>query len=351
MTHRLPERFEKMTRWAYVDEKGVELGPFSASEMIKLIEERTVNPNTTVVEMTSRKTSSVMDVKPFADVVMSLVEQTRKVRAEKDFEKAKQEASTTYTAGSFAKVALFGGLVLVLAGAAYFGTSFFRTKKKDDGADKQAAKEEAMVPAPAAPKKAEDVYQILEADVLSVEESEGNRKLAEKVMGESKMAPSTNSVTGQKKKLEGGGGKKQAKKGPGRPKANGGPAGAATGLSPGAGAAAEEESIQEMDFSEDEAEGSGSGSGADTALARSRLRKVVEGCGRRVMSQYPDMTAWHVEVSATLTSTGQIKGLRFTADPASHVGELKLCANADLPGQRVPEFEGADVPLSVSLDL
>jgi len=350
MTYKLPEKFERKTRWAYLDDNGIEVGPFEPSEMVKLIEERKISPETQLVELTSRKTCAAVEVKPFADLMMSLVTHQKKVQAEKEFDRAKSSAGTVYTASSFVKLAIVGGLVAAIAVAAFLVNRHLKIKKAEEDAKKAAAQ---VVPVKEEKKeeKKEPEFQILEADVTTVEESEADEKMAKSVLGDNALAPSTKSVTEADKKLEGS--KKKTLRKAVKKAANGTvplPEGGALGV-PGAEGAAEEESVETMDFSEDEAEGKASVGGANVDLARSRLAKVVKACAAQVMSGAPDMTSWHISASAELENTGRIKALKLKAEPQLYVGDLKLCASAELAANRVPAFDGQDIPLLVTIDV
>ena len=77
MNYTLPKRFEETTRWCYLNEEEGQVGPFSAQEIVDLLDARTISPKTMVVEMGTGAMCRVLQVRPFSDYLHHLVERKR----------------------------------------------------------------------------------------------------------------------------------------------------------------------------------------------------------------------------------------------------------------------------------
>ena len=111
MRVKLPDEFVRTTRWSYTD-RGIEIGPFSAEEILELLDKRKITPNTTLVELNSRRQCPVSAVGPFAQFVLELLGEDERRRSQEDFERTRE---------SVARAARIKIMVFVAAGVVVLG--------------------------------------------------------------------------------------------------------------------------------------------------------------------------------------------------------------------------------------
>lgn len=334
MPYKLPEKFARSTRWAYLN-NGIEAGPFSAEEILKLLEERTIGPDTTLILLGNRRTCPVLKVKPFADYVAYLIAQHKWEQTERDFQKTKSQ----FERGDGLRNTILGGLAiaLVVGGLvtlAVMNPFAAKTEKVDTAPPRQAVETGPDVVAPPETKKEEE-FRILEADDPIFREDE-DKKLVETVKKEQLLAATSENLDTDKVKLVAPKSviPLEARK---HKRKNG------NGHKPG-GVQAQDEpdpepAITTMDFGEDDEE-EDSGLQSSIELAEKRLGESLRKCSLDAMYKHQDVERWSIMAQAVLEPSGRMKGLKLTITPTKHVGEIKMCTSAEVMRQRVPAYDG-----------
>jgi hypothetical protein len=338
----LPDKFERNTRWAYIKD-GIEVGPYMAREVLDLLSKREVSPDTTLVELNTRRMCPAREVGPFAAYLLILVQEDRTRRSKEEFDRTR----TAVVRRARAKVAIGLIVLLGLAGAAVAAVVIFKPfspKQEEKIIDVRPVEEPAEGTGKA--KKAE---VSTEPEFRIIDEGDGDEPDKEKIVRslkkEGTLSPTTDKL-GEKKKLEGPAKVKQRKVArPGGGALGEGEAGTIVGVAVRTGA--DEEMV--MDFTEDEEDEGGTQDGAQ--LAQSRLTGVVQKCAAQILLRYGEADAMAVEASAQLQPSGRISGLKINVNPPNHVGDLKTCISAELGRQRVPPFEGDAVSISTSVNV
>ena len=341
MATELPAKVVRTTRWAYLQD-GIEVGPYDANEIAQLLRDREVAPDTTLVELNTRRMCPASEVGPFARVIVDIVHETRRRKADHDFERSTREVA----AGGRSRVLLITILVLVaigVGGTALFiynpfavGPSQDEAKQQDPGKDQQ----QESTKLPTEPKKEEEpAFKITEMDPSEMEPDPAS-EMIESVLEEKQLNPNTDNL-GDDEKLEG-----LAKIE--RPKAhhrNGNPKVDAVGAEEKGGGSG----IETMDFSEEEIAMGDGPSGPDDTLAVARLRKVMRKCVEQSLQKFPEGEEVLIDARARLQPDGRLTGLKIDLMPRKAVGEIKMCVSAELMRMRVPAFEGKEVPLSAAV--
>ncbi len=335
----LPDKFERNTRWAYIKD-GIEVGPYMAREVLDLLSRREVSPDTTLVELNTRRMCPAREVGPFAAYLLILVKEDRTRRSKEEFDRTR----TAVVRRARAKVAIGLLVLLGLAGAAVAAVVIFKpfTPKEEEKVIDVRPVEEATESS----SKVKKAEAPAEPEFKIIDEGDGDEPDKEKILRslkeEGRMAPTSEKLS-ETRKLEGPAKVKQRKVA----KAAGvqGEAGSIVGVAVRTGD--DEEMV--MDFTEDEGEGNGSQDGA--RLAESRLTGVVQKCAAQILLRYGEADAMAVEASAQLQPSGRISGLKISVNPPNHVGDLKTCISAELGRQRVPPFEGEAVSISTSVNV
>ncbi len=341
MAYELPPKFERTTRWAHVKE-GVEIGPFSAKEMLQLLDEGRIGPNTELVEMATRKRCALLEVKPFHDYIRHVLEKDKQHKAEKEFEQTRSR----FERKSRAKLITFGIILPVLIAIGVVAWVMFNPfapketknyvitpgEEEDDGKTGEGAKEEAKEPE----------FKILEADDPSLAGEENDEKVVESVKEEFLLAPSSDTMSSEKK-LE------ALEELPDLPKARSSTRPTLKPVGPAAEEtkAAVKESVTTFDFSEEEDEGSSTVSASNEA--EKRLSEVLRKCSLNAMYQYQDIDSYHIVGTATLLPDGRFKGVKLTVTPKKHIGDLKMCASAELARHRLPQRDGPATTVMATL--
>ena len=341
MAYQLPPKFERSTRWAY-SRQGVEVGPYSAPEMLKLLDDGTVGPDTDVVELSTRKRCALLEVKPFGDYIRYLLEKDKQVKDDKEFEQTRSR----FERKSRAKLLLFGVILPVLIALGVVAWVMFNPfapketktyvitegKDEDDGEAGEGADE----------KQKEPEFRILEADDPALAGDESNDKVVESVKEEHLLAPSSDTMSSEKKleALEDLPELPRVKPGTRRPVKPVGPAAEEA-------RAAVEESVTSFDFTDEEDD---SIAAADASSeAERRLSDVLRKCALNVMYEYQDIDSFHIVGTAALQPDGRFKGVKLTVSPKKHIGDLKMCASAELARHRLPERNGPATTVMATL--
>jgi hypothetical protein len=327
---------------------GIELGPFEPREILDLLYRRTISPDAVIIELNSRRMCAVSEVGPFAQFVLEVLSEQKKQRERQDFEKTKETLARTHRM----KVLIIVGVAVLLAAIAavmlFLDNPFWlvdtrSTEYKGDGESKNGDNVNAAA-GPAQPE-----FAIRELDVSDQELSEESnlvKSLTEEHLVE---VPDEALANGEKLKKPRAAGTLPKPAGKGGKAAAGAPrlADAPAG-DPGQG---EEEGVTTLDFT-DEGEGDGGDEAKDAAsLARNRLYEVVRDCAIAALTKYPDMGGFEATATVTLEPTGRLAGLKLDVTTGSHVGEIKLCANAELARKRVPPTSAEAMSLSVPVSL
>ncbi|MBM4355829.1 MAG: hypothetical protein FJ109_18905 [Deltaproteobacteria bacterium] len=336
----LPDKFERNTRWAYIKD-GIEVGPYMAREVLELLSKREIAPDTTLVELNSRRMCPAKEVGPFASYILVLVQEDKTRRSREEFERTRENVVRR----ARIKVAIGVVVVLGLAVAAVVAVVIFEpfspkqakvidVRPVEDPSQQESKVKKAEVPA--------------EPEFKIIDEGDGDEpdkgKIVKSLKEEEMLSP-TKEKLAESRKLEGPAKvKKPRGPRPGSPAGANGEAGVAAG---GGVAGADDEAV--MDFTDDEGEGGGVEDGAQ--LARSRLTGVVQKCAAQMLLKYGDTEGMAVEATAQLLPSGRMSGLKLDVTPPSHVGDLKTCISAELGRQRVPPFEGDAVSISTSVNV
>jgi hypothetical protein len=335
MDLRLPEKFERRTRWAYL--KGsVEVGPYSAREILDLLLQKKIGPQTEVVELVGRRTCPLIEVKPFQDFVRQVVDFERHKKAAQEVEETHERLQRQHR-NRLLLIAVAGALVgavivaLVLIFKPFGSGERVRVidgsqklPRPPDGGQKAAAPVEPEIVEPAG-----DGPEGEEAAVLKTIQQEERKNVA-----------TTDALREPGTKLQEIKVKRVRPPGHGAHAPLAGTPGAAGLEGTEGGEEGEEEGMTTLDFSEEE-------EGTDTAtMARDRLAGVVRACAEGIVQQFDDVPVLEVEATVTLEPSGRMKGLKLTVTPPAHVGDLKMCASADLPAQRVPAFTGSEMTVT-----
>lgn len=346
MTQQLPAKFVRQTRWAFIQD-GIEVGPYDANEIVELLREREISPDTTLVELNTRRTCPLTEVGPFASIVMTIVQADRKNRSDREFVAAGREISeggrrTTVLA------TILVLLVLGIGGAALFIFNPFAPPEEKDGpyqgvAGADESKEQPDVVAEAAD-AGEPAFAITEMDPAELE-VDPETELINSVLEERQLNPNA-ALIGDEEKLEGPAKIDRSKEKKTRRVASvsGGPK-----SSDKADEAAEEDGIQTMDFSEEEVAMGDGPSGPDDTLAIGRLRKVMKRCVERSLQKFPAGEEVLIDAQANLQPDGRLTGLKINLMPRKAVGEIKMCISAELMRMRVPAFDGDAVHISTAV--
>ncbi len=342
MAAELPSKFVRTTRWAYLQD-GIEVGPYDANEIVQLLKEREIAPDTTLIEMNTRRMCPVSEVGPFARVIVDIVHATRRQKADQDFAASTREVA----AGGRRRVVLITILVLLaigVGGTALFIYNPFAVKSATEETGKKAnvaPDKQADAVSSKAPEEEEPAFKITEMDPSELE-PDPESEMIESVLEEKLLNPNVKHL-GNEEKLEGVVKMNHAKK----TRHNG-------TAKPDAGTGAVEEKagnsgIQTMDFSEDEIAAGDGPTGPDDTLAVARLRKVMRKCVEHSLQRFPAGEEVLIDASATLQPDGRLTGLKIDLMPRKAVGEVKMCVSAELMRMRVPAFEGNAVPLSTAV--
>ena len=341
MAIELPSRFVRTTRWAYLQD-GIEVGPYDANEIVQLLQAREIAPDTSLVELNSRRTSLVSEVGPFARIIVDIVHETRRLKADDDFAASTREVAS----GNRRQVILISMLVLIaigVGGTALFMYNPFASKdapephpQSDPGKEKEATESQ---PVAQPEKEPEPAFKITEMDPSEMEQDPA-AEMIESVLEERQLNPNAGNLADDQKlesvvKIK-------------RPKTVHTNGAAATieepddGVESGGG-------IRNMDFSEEEIAMGDGPSGPDDALAVARLRKVMRKCVEHSLARFPAGEEVLIDAKARLQPDGRLTGLKIDLMPRKAVGEIKMCISAELMRMRVPAFEGNEVEISTAV--
>lgn len=336
MDYRLPDKFKRTTRWGFID-KGVEIGPFSALEICDLLEKREIGPDTRVVELNTRRACPVREVGPFATLVLALLDQDRADKAEADFEDTRtsvvRAARARVIGFALGGLVLLGGTIVVLA-----VINPFKPEEQKVIVDKAAAV--PVIDEKKSEEKKEPEFVIHEADEAEDEDS-AQEELMKTVLEEQQRAPTTEMLIAGEK-LEG-----PAQVVPEKIRRVRVIAGPTIDLGDDDRAGGGDESgMETMDFTDEEEEETS----ADAA--RGRLKEIVRRCALNSMVGHEDVEHYAIHAKVILRPDGSMKGLKLKVKPPEHVGEMKMCASAELMRQRIPPYDGptqtVDAIVSVS---
>jgi hypothetical protein len=340
MATELPSKFVRTTRWAYLQD-GVEIGPYDANEIVQLLSAREIAPDTTLVEINTRWMCPVSEVGPFARVIVDIVKETRRKKADQDF------ADTTRDVASGGRKRVLLITLLILAAVGVGGTALFiynpfavKPVAEDHGqqVNPTAGKQADQTPLKKAEEKKEPAFKITEMDPSELE-PDPQSEMIESVLEEKLLSPNADHL-GDDEKLEG-----VVKMNHAKPAPNGFRKADASGNEGQGG----NSGIQTMDFSEDEIAAGDGPRGPDDTLAVARLRKVMRRCVERSLQKFPAGEEVLIDASARLQPDGRLTGLKIDLMPRKAVGEIKMCVSAELMRMRVPAFEGNAVPLSAAV--
>ena len=339
MNFHLPEKFKRQTRWAYLN-KGVEVGPYSASEIVELLRSREIDPDTRLVELNSRRTSPVREVGPFANLVVAIVTEQQRKRAERDFE----DTRSRVIRGARLKIALFVGIGLaILAGIIVLLVVYNPFKPEEDKVivvhEAVETVEEPRTDKQKEPESGEEEFRIHEAD--SGEMGGANEEQLVRSVKEEQLLALSEENLGNGDKLEG-----PAIAVPDPATRLVRAASKADVKAVGGGVASAAGAVTTFDFTDDEDEDESS-----EGLARQRLAAVVRKCVISAMHKYQDVEQIHIKAIAKLQPDGRLTGLKLKATPAKHVGDMKMCASAELMRQRVPPSGGTEKVIITTVDV
>jgi len=327
MRFSLPEKFEQRTRWAYL-QGGIEIGPYSAGEILALLEKREISPDTMIVELNSRRTCPVREVGPFARFVITIVTADRQRKAEQEFEDTRDGVIRA----ARMKIALFVVLGLVLLAGLILMMIFVNPFKPDAPKTIEEPRPSAAEQTGEASKKKDEKepeFKIHESEPEEMEEGEEDQMM--RSVRESQMLALTDETLANGAKLEGPG-----KAIPDPAVRGNGPGGQAGAGAAGAGGPLEAgkggEAISTFDFTGDEIDVEES----SEDLARDRLAAVVRECTLKMMHKFQDVAKMEIRAAVKLQPDGRMTGLKLNVTPKKHVGDLKMCISAELMRRRVP---------------
>lgn len=342
MTDATLDRFRKRTRWVYY--KGsVAYGPNSADEIVTLLRDGVIGPETELMEMGAGRRVQLTKVAYFAAAAERVARKNLARDEEQAYESARSRLGQArglkfYLINITIPVILLSGIGFAIY---YFG---FRDRGGEDRA--QAAVQE--VPAGEQAKRLKTVN-------LAGEEEEKLRREARAMLAEGKesfeepegaaleefaigilaekgndSARKVKTVKGRDKELEVLPEMAKEKR---RSRSSGG--GAASAGS-GGQAGAEEMDFSEMDFSEDD------GNDLIREVER-RMATVLEECAGKAGG------GLSMQADFTLQPGGRVSGLRLIVEPGDKLADMRMCVRAGMAAIMMPPFEGAPVTGSASL--
>ncbi len=334
METRIPSKFVRLTRWAYIKD-GIEVGPYDAHEMIELLQKREIRPDTTVLELNTRRMCPVREVGPFANVIVSIVQEDDRRRADMEVVEAADRAARSGR-NRLLFYSVFFTVVGVVGVAAFLFLDPFNVVHREPPKFERPApkvKEQKLKEPPKEPE-----FKITEMDPSEMDE-DPELELIESVLEERKLTPTAEALAAEEK-LEGP--IQFASKKVPRVRVK------KESMGP-ASAGGDDSGITTFDFSEEEIGLEEGPSGPDDRLAISRLRKVMRQCVVRSLAKFPEGEEVLIDAQATLQPDGRLTGLKIDLMPRKAVGEVKMCVSAELMRMRVPAFEGNPVPISTAL--
>lgn len=344
MVIELPSKFVQATRWAYLQD-GIEVGPYDANEIVQLLGDREIAPDTTLIELNTRRMCPVSEVGPFARVIVDIVHESRRRKADQDFETSTREVAS----GGRRRVILVTILVLAavgVGGAALFIYNPFAVAPSPEGPHEEkidaGAEQEEANPSNVPQKEQEPVFKITEMDPAELEPDPAS-EMIESVLEEKQLNPNAERLSDDQK-LAGLAKPEEPKE----PRHNGVHK-AKTGAEAATGDSGAEAGIQSMNFTEEEIAVGDGPTGPDDTLAIGRLRKVMRACVERSLHNFPEGAEVLIDAQARLQPDGRLTGLKIDLMPRKAVGEIKMCVSAELMRMRVPAFEGKELKISTAL--
>jgi len=341
MEIRLPAKFEKQTRWGYM-KGGIEYGPFSAPGIVELMRSETIDADTDLVELSTRKLAPLQSIGPFADAFKLASAEVRKKKARAEVEKTRFRMIGRARLRVWARVL---GL-LRLPGLVRLGAVLFDPFAKGEEAkiiSVEPVKEETQVVEKTAESEDEPVIHEAAVDDMALDEA-AELAIVARLKKENQLIASTASIGMDiKRNVE-------------LPKvkaialSNGGQAGVGNGTLNGQAGQAGGGGVETLDFSEDEdvdSRDSPVRSQVDSLrVAKERFNKVVKSCVQRTVMNNDDIEGMSVDASCRLDPDGHMRGVRLDARPNLHTGELKMCVSADLAANAVPAYSGDAIAIN-----
>jgi hypothetical protein len=332
------DQFRKRTRWVYYRE-GVAYGPFSVDEILDMIDEGVLSRETELMELGSNRRVPLGSVSIFKERAQELDEIMTREMDEAEFEVTRQRLGRSRGIQFYlVNIALPVALILAVLVGVFWKQIFNAGSEEEAGAihvaveaedeDKSAGSGEAGAKGPAEAEFVE-AESPLEAGLedyalgLTMESADDGSLEAISAMptpARAKKLPTVVALERRKKVIP----KKKASDAP----TKGGPA------------AAKDEGIVEMDFSDEEIGAGDVDLGSDDVedMVRRRLQPVLRNCAGKAATE--SGSAPDVSAKVKVRSTGSLGSLKLTVEPKVGYSEIRMCVIAGMAGIRVPPFEG-----------
>jgi len=76
----LPQRFEHTTTWEYVNRDGSHYGPYRPHQILELLDDGTISPETVLIELETQRSCPFQEVGPFAEYLQFLLKVERETQ-------------------------------------------------------------------------------------------------------------------------------------------------------------------------------------------------------------------------------------------------------------------------------
>lgn len=325
MHFKLPAKFERDTSWLYV-RGGVEYGPVTASKLLELMDDHTVEADSLLCELNSGRRGKLSEIKVFAEYLSIVARQDEMRKADEEF-----EASTRKMA-AHNRPLIIGfsiGVPLVIGGI--LAAIFWPKANADvDERPAQMAIPTSIDPTftkagsissggPIAPEQPDLVTQR-----VAPTEPQLDDYLKQKLKNENQLATAGQVDLAARKKIEAEAA--EAKKKAEKKKTEGGAQGAVA-----------EENV--LDFGGDEMAIDAAPTNSK-ATAQRRFDKALRECTQQAFKGAGFQGNATVLASIRLNNDGRLDSLQVQVEGGGPTTDVRMCLAAELPNLHVPPFEG-----------
>lgn len=326
MHFKLPPKFERDTSWLYV-KGGVEYGPVTASKLLELMDNHTVESDTVLCELNTGRRGKLNEIKVFAEYLSIVAKQDEIRKADEEFE----ESTKKMAAHNRPLIIGFAVGVPLIIGAILAAIFWPRPKADVDERPSQMAVPTSIDPtftkagsiSSGGPMEAEEPDLI--AQRVAPTEAQLDDYLKQKLKNENQLATAGQVDLAARKKVEAEAAeaKKKANK---KKKSEGGAQGAAA-----------EENV--LDFGGDEMAVDAAPTNSK-ATAQRRLDKALRECTQQAFKSAGFQGTATVLASIRLNSDGRLDNLQVQVEGGGPSTDVRMCLSAELPNMQVPPFQG-----------